>query len=315
MQYKLVSIDRIFAKLVRDVGDDFSESDVIEWAGEALGFIGAIQLYDEAIAFVEVKNHQCSVPNGTFDVMQIARDNRWEGPTKSAFCAKEVIEEVKRLTISYDNPNIPVVLDCHGQPVVEYDLAYYRPYFDLKWEHDLWYGSGVYQRFSPIRKSTGNFFGDFGRDGVHGCTNDEYKIIRGDTIRFSFPSGMVAIAYHRTPLDEETGYPLVPDHISYTTAIIKYVTYMMLNKQCIAGRQGTCGLADRAKQDWHWYCAQAGNAEMMPYGEDEYQNLLDQRSHILPKRNRYHGFFGNLNKPEGRKWNDPNQRNSGTSYY
>lgn len=306
MNYPYVPIDRIFSKLIRDVTDDFDEGDVIEWCGEALEFIGATRLYEEAIAFVEVTNHQCRVPAGTHMIMQIGRDNRWSGPKISDICPAKII--TSSATTSDTPPAIPVALDCFGQPISEFELAYYRPYFDLKWEHSLWLDSSFSrERFTPIRLATGNFFGE---PSIH-CQpgNDEYKIIKGQIIRFSFRDGLVAIAYNRTLLDEETGYPLIPDNISYTTAIVKYISLMMLNKQCIAGRQGACGLAEKADRDWQWYCKQASNVDLMPYGDDEYQNLLDQRSHILPKTNRYYGFFGKMARPEVRKYNDPDMRN------
>ena len=42
------TVNRIFSKVSRDLGiDDFSESDVIEWAGEALEAIDAITMLAE----------------------------------------------------------------------------------------------------------------------------------------------------------------------------------------------------------------------------------------------------------------------------
>src|SRR5688572_26755336 len=122
MNYTYVSVDRIFSKLVRDVTNDFSEGDIIEWCGEALEFIGATRLYEEAVAFIEVNNHQCKVPAGNHMVMQIARDNRWTEKNEDPFCPAKIVTEVSQ------DPQaaIPVIIDCHGQPVTDYELAYYR---------------------------------------------------------------------------------------------------------------------------------------------------------------------------------------------
>ena len=57
LQY--TTLDRIIAKLYRDLGlEEISETDIVEWSGEALEAIGAITLYEEAVAFIEIENHQ-----------------------------------------------------------------------------------------------------------------------------------------------------------------------------------------------------------------------------------------------------------------
>ena len=55
--FKYTSINRILDKLRRDLGiDDLSETDVIEWAGEALEAIDAVTQFEDALSFIEVNN-------------------------------------------------------------------------------------------------------------------------------------------------------------------------------------------------------------------------------------------------------------------
>lgn len=309
MRYKYVSINRIFSKLIRDVTDDFDEGDVIEWCGEALEFAGAAKSYDEAVAFIEVKDHQCVLPPGLHSVIQVARNHNVVNITDSAcptpaLVAAEVPNIVFNKCKNGEEDMGYVVLDGCGTPVVEYDIAYYRPYFDLKSEFLGWSNSNYYHRnYTPVRLATSSFFNSVvckEKDSslYHKCI-DEYTIIQGSILRFSFRKGFVAVAYLRPVLDEETGYPKIPDHISYTTAIVKYITMKMCEREFYAGREGAKMRLDKSEADWHWYCKQAGNVDMMPYGVDEHQNLLDQRSYLIPQRNEYFGFFGNLATPEG----------------
>jgi hypothetical protein len=79
-------------------------------------------------------------------------------------------------------------------------------------------------------------------------------------------------------------------------------------------REGSDKVLTKYENDWQWYCGQAKNADKMLQTLDELQNLHDQRNYILPNESVYNNYFGNLSKPEYRKYNDPNLRNYGTIY-
>lgn len=53
-------------------------------------------------------------------------------------------------------------------------------------------------------------------------SNDEYTVIQ-DQLRFSFKEGLVAVAYIRTKVDIETGYPMIPDDESAKAALITLI--------------------------------------------------------------------------------------------
>ena len=131
-------------------------------------------------------------------------------------------------------------------------------------------------------------------------------------LRFSFQEGFVAIAHLRQVTDKETGWPMIPDNVSFKEGIFRYIAMKLIEKDCMNGREASCGKVDRAEAKWDWYCGQASSVDKMIHGEDEHQNLLEQRSYILPRNNRYYGFFGNLGKREFRKYNDPMGRNKQT---
>jgi len=326
---KYISLDRIFAKLSRDLPiDSINESDVVEWAGEALEAIGAVSMYEQAVAFVEVKNHQCAMPSGMHSIIQIARNHCFSAEciTEYKFCpatvASEVVtEEVVGLNpcTCVENPcscNGPKVdytlLDCNGTPITGYDIAYYRPYFDLQYEYYNWNRSSLYGScYAPVRLSNNTFMNSVvldvcTQDPLYAQAEDEYTIVNGDTLRFSFCDGSVAIAYLRQVLDPETGYPMIPDEFSYVTAITKYITLRMMERDFYANREGSQSRVQKAESDWHWYCKQASNLAMMPKGIDQWQNILEQRYQLLPKLRNYYNFFGNMSKFENRKWNHPN---------
>src|SRR5690349_19381133 len=135
MQTQYTSIDRIFSKVNRDITSDFNEEDVIEWTGEALGFMESNKSFDEAVAFMEVNNFTANMPPLSHGLIQIARNNKFTPETKNLFCPKAITDTI----VIGEKPNTaPIPLNCAGMPMMDYDLAYYRPYFDLQFEYYGW---------------------------------------------------------------------------------------------------------------------------------------------------------------------------------
>ena len=137
----------------------------------------------------------------------------------------------------------------------------------------------------------------------------------GLLLRFSFSTGFVAISFKRPILDPITGYPMIPDSQPHITAIINYIVKEDAGIDFRAHREGSQAILEKAERDWDWYCGQASNLDKMPQSIDEMQNLLDQRSYVLPDYNKYYNFFGNLSAPEMRKYNDPDFRNNRLNIY
>jgi hypothetical protein len=78
-----ISIGNVLAKLNRDMGMSFEDSDAIEWAGEALGHIDAASTWEEVVTFVEVKNYRVELPSSFKTIKHIARNNCYAVDRKS----------------------------------------------------------------------------------------------------------------------------------------------------------------------------------------------------------------------------------------
>lgn len=317
-QVKYTSLDRVLAKLYRDLGlEEINESDVIEWSGEALEFIGAQISYDQAVAFIEIENHQADLPNNLHQIIQVARNNRWSKENKEALCPGNIkLDCTTEEIINSEESGLPcgcgdsegnlslldaVPLDCNGNFIEEGEVAYYRPYFDLKYEYELWGNSHYYkQHYTPVRLSNHNFIGslvcDLGEESIYQSCKDEYTIVQ-NKIRTSFKEGSIAIAYFKQAIDEETGFPLVPDDASVLSAITYYVTWKYMQRMWYMGREGYSDKMQQAEQQWIWYCKQAGNRFFLPHTDDDFQNLTDIRNQLLPSKDKYYGFFGKLGRP------------------
>lgn len=324
-KYQFISVDSILAKYHRDLrGIDINESDAIEWIGEALGFMKIPNVQEEAIAFIEVKNYQCDLPNGLHDIIQIALDNDSVN-FNSVDILNDLVPQCNNVENGGDSPT--VITDCQGNIVGDYHYAFYRPYFDLQYEYFNWNRSTTYrERFSPVRLANHTFFNTLVCSDEKTCSdvdfsaysncdiNEEYTII-GDQLRFSFKEGIIAVAYHRQRVDPSTGYPMIPDDMSCISAVNYYITWKMFQRMCYLGRANACQISDREEAKWLKYVNQFKNKTYMPTGVDQYQNLMEQSRYLIPRFNRYYGFFGKLGRKEDRPFNNPDRRNKRFTTY
>lgn len=299
MKYR--SINTIFASIGRDIHQySISDGEVIEWCGRALEEIQSPNVYETDVAFVEVADYKCDLPKHLHVILQIAKNNLWSG---TGVTAEEVLTDP-----TIEIGDTPVALDQNGLPLNAYDLAYYRPYFSLEGEYNiLGNSSEVFSKFSPVRLANHTFFHSLvaqeeGFEDLYSASRDEYTIVE-DVLKFSFVEGQVAIAYLKQKLDCD-GYPMIPDSNSSVTAIEKYIKYKLREIDFEQGRQGSEMRLQKAESDWHWYCRQAKNENMLPQTIDEWENLMQQRSYLLPQTNRYYGFFGKLATKENRNLPD-----------
>lgn len=296
---KYISINSIFASIGKDIHQyGISEGEVIEWCGRALEATQSANVYQHSVAFEEVSNYQCEMPKHLHVILLAARNNKWTG---SGITPQDVITNTT--TIAGD-PDIPVALDSNGTPINAYELAYYRPYFDVTGSYNI-IGDNQPNRnhFTPIRLANHVFFDSIVAkearyEELYSTCRDEYTIVE-NKLRFSFPEGQVAIAYLKQKLDCD-GFPMIPDTASNLTAIEKYVKMKLREMDYDLNRQGSEGRLQKAEADWQWYCRQAKNENMMPQTIDEWENLMQQRSYIMPQTNRYYGFFGKLATKENR---------------
>jgi hypothetical protein len=258
---------------------------------------------------------------------QIAAEMCASDPT----CANAPVSDCPACDTAKYIPVDPVT----GFPIFDSDLYVWKPYINVQIEYINWANSDWLTRaWAPVRLATHSFFNTVvcgekanptvnipqinpdgtpilldGENDLYSSTMDEYTIVGDRTLRFSFKTGYVAIAYLRPVLGEDN-YPMIPDHFSYVTAVFQYVTMKLMGRMWYLGREGYADKFQKAEADWNWYCKQAGNRGMMPHGIDQFQNMLDTSQYLLPRIFRYNQFFMDMARPEGRKYNDPDFRNN-----
>jgi hypothetical protein len=321
------SIQTLFAKLHRELGKRVEEGDVIEMTGEALDFLEAPQVTEEAVAFCEVKNNTVRMPSGTKSIIQIAKNNNWSknwtvntacnlgdaystgDPTAvvedNVLCPAVIEQEVQ------EDPECEYALqDAYGRIITNYEPVYYRPYFDLRYNYDAWVDSGYYgAHYTPVRLSSNTFFDtvvckETNWEDIYRNSFDEY-VPDWPYLKFSFSEGSVAISYIRTRLDED-GYPMIPDRAEYLNAITAYIRWK-ISERMVDIDPKMMPVADRNRRLWKTAASQAVNYAKLP-SIDQMQNITEMRSYLIPRVQGYYGFFGNLNRQEVRTYKTPTGR-------
>jgi hypothetical protein len=325
-KFNFVSVDNILSKYQRDFrGLGLHETDAIEWIGEALGFMKLPSASVENIAFLEVKNYEAALPYGLHYIIQVARNTEYE-PENAAECAlgvaKELIPtEIEDITCSGGCPEnncscgSSMPLDSNGVPLFDYDenVPDYSISFNLQAEYYGWRHSEYYaEKWQPVVLANHSFFNAL----VCQDPNDadiyrnkknypEYTIIENSLLRFSFKEGYVAVAYIGQKVDNFTGYPMIPDDEYARNAITYYLAWKIKQREAYMHKEGALALAREAQAQWNDYILKFKNKAKMPTGVDQYQNLAQQSRYLIPRHNRYYGFFGNLSKMEDRRFAHP----------
>ena len=124
---KFVSSKRIISKLIRDTGfTDISETDMIEWIGEALGGINTTGIKDTKVMFANIENYQGKLPSNVEEILQVLRSNedyRYSAMEVSAGCKVEEFDK--------DSTELIEILPCGcgTEPIPSKELP--------TWTHDF----------------------------------------------------------------------------------------------------------------------------------------------------------------------------------
>lgn len=294
---QFTSVDRILAKLERELrGTEISETDVIEWVGEALGFLEMPEIQEQSVAFIKVSNYEADMPRGFQAILQVAKYDKQE---------EEIQCYVDLPEIDVDEVDFSTPECCSGEGLVDMILGNLdtsiRPYFDMQFRYETWTVAPYYkQHFTPIRLAESTYFNSVvceEKDMYYPpCGGEEYTIV-GTTekkLRFSFKEGYIALAYYKNALDKETGYPLIPDNVRHLTAINYYIRWKVAEMLSWNSREGFAKLAETNERHWLKYVKQAKNWTKMPKTVDDLQNILENTHHFLPRVNRYYSNFGHI---------------------
>lgn len=266
MIYKLKSAKSIIAKVYRDFKPTIPgwEASAIEWIGEAVEAIGqSAGLIKKSTANegcegeVVTENYRAKLPCDLINLQAVEYNGR-RLPQGSDLSGYG-LPDASRTTEIYSNRNVTVVTDLEA---------------------------GVSESVQTVIDNA----------IPPESTITDYYLLNPDYIQTSFESGHIKLHYQAYPTDDE-GFPLVPAHYYYDTAI----TWYIMEKLCLLGYVSTEFNFKIAHQFWCEYKILAQNKAAYP-SIDQMDRFMNTWVRLIPDRNFPNDFFAGGETSESIKY-------------
>lgn len=262
------SVDRILSSVHRELGElPFEEDDILEWIGEAIGFLNVYPILEDRVTTIQVKDFRGQIPSNLVHLLSLHK--------KGSIA----------YSVESEKPKLVEVIDCFGTYSIKYEFE--------KWNQIVRENEGLV----PIVK------GDHSKISRNKCDKDgqtsegaEYTIVGGShrEFLFSFRDGPVIIAYKAVATDEETGYPLIPDQSDFLSAVLYYLKWKISEAMTWRGREGYSQMLQYARGEWLRYAKQAKNWAKMPKTAEEWQSVMMNQYYSLTDLQQFYKGFSRL---------------------
>lgn len=266
---------------IYDIVDEavVSSGDIVEWCAKAMGQIGSVETYVPQIAIKEVRGFQTDLPDGLLQVNQILYKPSSDCPG----CVKNLSpDDYQKLLDAYK---------CCAN--TESDLT-----TNLKIKSQCFLDT-IPNYWAPLRASTSNFMMSVLCENSPNLTSNcenEYTIRPNGTIVTDFESGTIIISYMMWPRDDN-GNIMIPYDEELIEALRLFCMTKIWERRWNRHEQGADQRFMTYKQEWGRYKNMVRGKLKLPT-EDQWQNIIDYSVNLLPKKDRYYSYFGNLNVPD-----------------
>lgn len=292
-RFEFTTLDRVLATVQRNLKEeDVAQENLVEWAGEALETLYRKGSLEECVMIALVENYSVTMPRGFKYISGILKNINYTGYNQDSCITPKDIFEITEEDKSCGDIN---ALTCFMSVGNDYDTVLRKdpthtlyqiplPFLDVPFSFGYWYASHTCQRnFTRVYLSDSKFFktkvlhSEF-KLPEHFCegARPEYTLV-GNTIKFNFEKGQVAISYSKIPIDPESGWPLVPDEQAYINAIFYYIKWKLSEMYSWTGRQGFGNEGEKAFILWEKYAAKARVKTIKIRTRDEMDSILRNR--------------------------------------
>ena len=275
---KLVSVNEIISKVVRDLGlgdAEIRHQDMIEWTAEGLKHIGAYTQFVNKESIIIIEDYKGKFP---CDFHRLIEFQEALDCTSAGRPKRSVISDVL---------NAAGIQDAEGTTLSA------QTFLDLQLS-SLDSPVDNYARFKSRLFSNNLLIGQHNINSAHGIGEKDFRV-EFDVVRTRFKDGFLILKYQAFPVDCD-GLPLIPDHVSYFDALFWKIAYHL----CLSGRdfkRRELNSLDYCKQKWNFYCVQARAEAIMPTLEEleQYKNIWTR---LVPQDTEYLNNFSTTGRQE-----------------
>lgn len=245
MIYRLTKLDGVIAKVIRDLGlgsEEIPFLDFVDWSAEALADIGSYPQLEERYCNVIIKDYSGKLPCDLHKVNEIV-------------CLQEVTSKE--------------------------DVGFYAGTIQQYWQDngiDMWKDLDESERgrLAVPSLSKGEslnnsvVFNGKGLNYTQGLYGPQDKVtsrdynINFDTINTGFREGIVYVKYLAFPVDKETGWPMVPEDVTFFEALFWKVAYQLCMRSPEVLRNPQMRDLEYCRMTWERKCQAARSEANMP---------------------------------------------------
>lgn len=287
---KLISSKAVLAKIIADLDlkeDEIRITDVLEWIGEAMEKIGAVQQLEHKVANIQVVDYQAKLPCDLYRLNQVAFSFEngcgWLPMRKvtNSFGVYKKCGECNPKMLIKDNALIPLVKNIFNVNTDKEAIDILNE--DVNVKQTL---SALVNQYT-IPSNNGRLI--IGNPATFN-TSLQYSTKPG-YITVNVPCGWLKISYHAIITDEDS-MPMIPDIPSYFEAIFWYVAMKMSYPKYLKGQLNQNIYYDM-RNSWNFYRRQAYAEAMMPT-VDELKSIQNTWDRLYPENDEHCTFFEHL---------------------
>jgi hypothetical protein len=233
--FKFVKIDRVIGELKSEFDDDIiNEDQVVSLIGESLQHLTNEYGKENIFIFLKVSDFKTRLPDDVYKISKVYRkinsNNEKLSDLNTSQGNKEDYTNIDFQNTFYKYPN------------------FYSNYSNINYK--------FLSNFEEIYRSSRPIFNQMYLETEKVSIEEKnhvYEVIENTYIVTSFKSSIIGVYYKKEKIDEDTGYPMVPDDFEYIIAIKNYVKWKLSEAMFWKNRQGSAQKIQYFQNQWYLY--------------------------------------------------------------
>lgn len=252
-----------------------STNDIIEWSAKALGQIDAYEVTEPGVCILNIEDYETKLPCGLLQINQVLYKSDFSHSVNPAE------DDYQKL--------LDTVKCCKAESDLNAQMKI-KAFFQEDYIQNCWI---------PMRSSTNDFALSVLCDNSPNLSSScdaEFTILPspngGAKLVSNCKSTTIIVSYIRAALDENGDY-IIPYDDELIEALRLYCMMRAWEKRYNLKEDGAGPRFQDYRERWGLYKNMLRGKFKLPTS-DQHQNILYYSTSLLPKKDRYYSYFGNL---------------------